>query len=309
MGAARWRDDDWSTRSTVNKSRPTTETFKSRTIDPSLDPRNFKIRESRDSVQNPKSTPLIVALDVTGSMGMLAHNIAKEGLGVIVGEVLKRKPIVDPHLMFMGIGDASPGYGSSNFVDQGPIQVTQFEADIRVLDQVEKIWIEGGGGGNDHESYDFPWLVAATRCVTDSWEVRRKKGYLFTVGDEMPPVTLTHAALQRFLGEGEGDITSRQSLEMAQKCWEVYHIVVAEGSYARSHDPRSVVAAWQNVLGQHVIRLDDHTKLAEVIVSALQVAEGDSFEEVVKSWSGGTSVVVRDAIKGLPSRTLPSERV
>lgn len=307
MGNSSWKPSDWTARSTVNSSRPASETFTSRTIDPALDPKNFTIRESRDSAANPKSTPLIVALDCTGSMGMLAHHIAKEGLGTLVGEVLHRKPITDPHFMFMGVGDAS--------CDRAPIQVTQFEADITILDQVEKIYLEGGGGGNDHESYDFPWLVAAARCKTDAWEKRGKKGYLFTVGDEMPPRILTHAALQRFMGEGEGDISARQSLEMAQRCWEVYHIVVAEGSYARP-DPMRVYAAWQGLLNQHVILLDDHTRLAEVIVSALQVAEGEQFEAVVKSWSEpATARIVRDAVKRLPPpkgsgrATLPSTSI
>jgi len=43
----------------------------------------------------PASTALIVALDVTGSMGMVADALARQGLGTMVEEVLRRKPITD----------------------------------------------------------------------------------------------------------------------------------------------------------------------------------------------------------------------
>lgn len=67
------------TRSTAHKTRD--EVFTSRRLDQSLDPKGVKIRESRDSADSPEATPIIVAVDVTGSMGMLAEAIARKGLG------------------------------------------------------------------------------------------------------------------------------------------------------------------------------------------------------------------------------------
>ena len=78
--------------------------------------------------------------------------------------------------MAMAIGDAE--------CDRAPLQVTQFEADIRLADQLRELWIEGGGGGNRGESYHLPWAFAAMRTSTDCFERRGRKGYLFTIGDE-----------------------------------------------------------------------------------------------------------------------------
>ena len=57
------------------------------------------------------------------------------------------------------------------------------------------------------------------------------------------------------------------------------------------------------MLGQRVIMLSDHTKLGEVIVSAIEVNEGAIADDVIGSWDGSTSLVVKDAISGLHPTT------
>jgi hypothetical protein len=177
--------------------------------------------------------------------------------------------------------------------------VTQFEADIRIAEQLEKIWLEHGGGGNSFESYNLPWYFAATRTAIDCFEKRGRKGYLFTVGDEQPPPALMAAHVQRVMGAGpQNGISTRDLLAMVSRTYNVFHVVVEEGSHARVHLPQ-VLEEWTDLLGQHVLRLGDHTKLAEVIVSAIQVSEGVDPDTVARSWSGSTAMVVRRAVGGL----------
>lgn len=73
-----------------------------------------------------------------------------------------------------------------------------FEADIRIARQLEKLWLEKGGGGNCCESYTLPWYFAALHTAIDWFEKRGQKGYLFTVGDELPTY-LPGTAITRFL--------------------------------------------------------------------------------------------------------------
>lgn len=274
------------TASTVGKK--TDDIYTARSINKNLDPKGAK-RESRDSADNPLSTPVIVALDVTGSMGMIADTIAREGLGVLFTSILDRKPITNPHVMFMGIGDAN--------CDQAPLQVSQFEADKRIIEQLTQLWLEHGGGGNNFESYNLPWYFAAMHTVHDSYEKRAKRGYLFTVGDEEAPKALTKEQIKNYLGDTvEKDVTPEEALEMAQRVYDVFHIVIKEGSHARSHFDR-VMDSWKPLLGQRVIALSDHTKLAETIVSAIEVAEGISASDSAARWGGATSSVIHEAIK------------
>jgi hypothetical protein len=260
-----------------------------------LDPKGIKVRESRDSDANPNSTPLIIALDVTGSMGRLANVLAQEGLGIVFSEILSRKPITDPHLMFMAVGDVD--------YDSAPLQVSQFEADDRIIPQLADIYVEGGGGGNHHESYNLPWYFAAMHTSTDAVEKRGKKGYLFTVGDEQPPTVLTRKAIEEFIGDTpERDFSNADLLQMAGRMYHIFHIMIAEGSHASAYGDR-VRSEWTALLGQRAVWLKDHTKLAEVIVSILQVNEGADKNAVAASWSGDTSLVVRDAITDLTTTT------
>lgn len=67
---------------------------------------------------------------------------------------------------------------------------------------------------------------------------------------------------------------------------------------SNSYDSQ-VNANWRNLLGERALPLADHKKLAELIVSTIQVNEGASVDDAVKSWSGDTSVVVARGLNGL----------
>lgn len=275
--------------STVGKS--TREIFTSKEIADTLNPLGVKLRESRDSADNPNATPLIVGIDVTGSMGMIAHTLAQKGLGTLFTGILDRKPIPDPHVMFMAFGDAN--------CDRAPLQVSQFEADNRIVEQLTQIWVEGGGGGNGFESENLPWYFAAMHTEHDSLLKRGKRGYLFTVGDEEAPGDLTRAQIKKFIGDDlEREMSTKEMLQLVQRSYDVFHVIVEEGSHARSYMDRTV-KSWTDLLGRHVIRLADHTKLAETIVSAIEVVEGADAGASAHGWGAGAAVIHR-AVENLP---------
>jgi hypothetical protein len=60
-----------------------------------------------------------------------------------------------------------------------------------------------------------------------------------------------------------------------------------------------VVDAWTKLLGQRALPLSDHTRMAEVIISAIEVMSGRASDTVSGSWSTSTALVVRHAIGGL----------
>lgn len=292
MGYSRWDASAYSTYAETAKvtlsaarsaglsdSAARQQVFSQNRIHANFDPKKVMIRESRDSDLNPNSVPIIIGVDVTGSMGLYAEKLAVEGLGRVIEMIIDSSPVSDPHIMVMGIGDVTS--------DEAPLQVSQFESDIRIAEQLKQIYLEGRGGGNSFESYDIPWYFAGTRTSTDCFEKRNKKGYIFTMGDEPPPPpTFTYSAsqLSSVFGSGEQHgISSKEMLELAQEKYNVFHIIVEEGSFAR-RSLQTVRDSWENLLGNRVIYLRNYNYMPEVIQSVIRVAEGEDVDEVISSW-------------------------
>lgn len=292
MGFKRWDPNDWTQYSNthVNNKATVGAIYTSTNMDASLDPKGTSMRESCDSAANPNSTAIIIGLDVTGSMGSVLNSMARVGLKTLAEEIYNRKPVSDPHIMFMGIGDVACG-------DEAPLQVTQFEADIRIAEQLTKIWLEEGGGGNGSESYALAWYSAGMHTRIDCFEKRNKKGFIFTVGDDGPTPHLTRSEIEKVFGyKVEKDLTSEELLTMASRQYEVYHLMLTEG---RRASDTTVINKWKNLLGERAIKLTDHTKMGEVIVSILQHAAGIDKATIQKSWDGSTGIVVSQALDGL----------
>lgn len=276
MGSSRWSSDDYtayaSTTGYVTAQRH--EVFRNEGLPKALDPRNIAIRESCDSVDNPNSTPIILALDVTGSMGSYAEMIAKEELPKLMGDILEQQVVSDPHLMFMGIDDV---HASA----RGPLQVSQFEADIRILEQLREIWLVSGGGGNRSESYDLAWYFAAHKTVIESYTKRGKKGFLFTFGDEEAPYeNLTEGDLRAVFDGQVQACTPAEALAAAKKMYHVFHVVIEQGSYFK-HDEQRVRDSWTKLMGNNVLFLKDFRDLSTVVTTTMRIAEGADIDEVV----------------------------
>lgn len=262
----------------------TNEIFTQRGIHESLDPKKILFRESRDSEANPNSRPIILGLDVTGSMGMIANEIANRELGNLMNDLIDKQTVADPHIMFMGIGDA--------YCDRAPLQVSQFEADIRIAEQLSLMYIEGGGGGNSFESYHIPWYFALNHTKIDSFEKRGVKGLLFTIGDEYPPDTLTVQEIAKTFGVSQAsEINIRDLYKNVSEKWDVFHLIVEQGSFARGRT-REVYNRWYNVIKNRAIRLTDYTKLSTVIRAVIEVNEGKLPEDVINDDPENRNVLV-----------------
>lgn len=292
MGTSRSTTQDWNTylNQTVRSKSSVGQVYASKNMPADLNPKNT-FREARDSDVNPESTPIIVGLDVTGSMSDILDAMARTGLEVMATEIYKRKPVSDPQIMCMGVGDA--------FTDQAPLQITQFESDITLIDQLTKIWLEQGGGGNGSEGYMLTWYYAAFFTKTDAWEKRGKKGFLFTIGDDGPTPFITREQIKEIFGvDPEFEkITAEQLYKIVSEKYEVFHLSTTR-SDCNSQANRAVVQ-WSEILGERSINLRDHSKMGEVITSLLQAFAGVDKKTIVDSWDGSTGLIVQEAIKGL----------
>ena len=218
----------------------------------SMNPNGISFRESRDSAVHPNSVPIILGLDVTGSMGHIPHELIKEGLPKLMGGIIQGG-VPDPALLFLGIGDHE--------CDGYPLQVGQFESGDEELDMwLTRTYIESGGGGNAGESYLLAWYFAAFHTRTDAFEKRNQKGLLFTVGDEPCLKTLPASAIREIMGTGQHTFTHTELLKEAQKKYEVFHISVLHSDQAVRADQ-----GWKDLLGQNCLSIEDYREVPNVI--------------------------------------------
>ena len=224
---------------------------------------------------------------MTGSMGHLLHTMADK-LGVTMGEIYKRNVVTDPQICFAAIDDYITSYNES-------LQVTQFESDIRIAEQMKELKFIQRGGGNGWESYILAWYFAARHTSCDAIK-KGRKGVIITMGDDGVQPKLTRAEIKEVFGDTVAeDIDTKELLSEINKNWEVFHLNIVEGgSYSKRLEEE-----WNELIGSHSITVDDVTKIPEVIVSILQALRGDSLDKIASSWDGSTSVVVKDALKNL----------
>lgn len=251
MGGGFYSFDRAQSRSANYQTRSREEIFSNRAIDPLMVIKN-KVRESCDSEEHPNSYPIIIGLDVTGSMGQVPENLIKEAFPEIMKTIME-KGVEHAQICFVGIGD--------HYSDDAPIQVGQFETSDELTEKwLKAIYIEGGGGGNNGESYQLAWYFAAYHTKIDSFEKRGIKGTLITIGDEPCHASISGKMLKELFGEGESEALTTNLLEAAQKKWDVYHINVNDWTSDNYGSPRK----WRELIGSDRLALSESMESKEI---------------------------------------------
>jgi uncharacterized protein YfaP (DUF2135 family) len=183
------------------------------TIHAALDPLG-----KRREVNN--ATPIVVALDVTRSRGD-DTKLVYEKLPALMGQIELHGYIDNPGISFCAIGDAT--------CDRAPLQGGQFEADNRLDQVLERVWIEEGGGGTGRESYELAaYFYSRTNCVRLAKGIG-KKGYFFFVGDEGFYPEIDRDQVRRLIGDELPDgMTSAEAFRLLQEKFHTFLLYPAK---------------------------------------------------------------------------------
>jgi hypothetical protein len=286
MGGGSYRSEDWAR---LKRSRNISagashdQIFKATTIDAKFDPKYIAKREALDSEEHPDSTPIIIGLDVTGSMGYLASEIANNALNETMMKLYSVKPVNDPQLMFAAVGDVK---------DDAPLQVTQFESDVRIGEQLLALWLELSGYDSP-EDYELLWYFASRHTKTDCFDKRGKKGILFTIGDADVHTEVKSDMIKRIFDDKSGDMATSEILKEASEKYEIFHIHIDKGNTM----PKEI----RNLLPGRVIKIgkDDINLIPEVIIGALRMINGEKLEDVLKDVTDLSRPIVKNSLAGI----------
>ena len=275
MGRGSYRASDWMALKTSRKlSGDTTEVqmFESRVAEASIRSDMIGMRECFDNEDSPESTPVIVGFDVTASMGYLAKEIATNSLNNMISKILSNKAVSDPQVLCAAIGDVKS--------DRFPLQVTQFESDIRMVRELLTLCLEGGGGGNGGESYNLLWYFASRHTVTDNYNKRKKRGILFTIGDDRCHAELTRAEISHaFRDNVPYNISNEELIREVSSRYDIFHLYIENDTAV----DREVFSYWNDLIpGRFApINKKDISLLSDLMVAIMQLNSGRSHNEVL----------------------------
>lgn len=277
MGSGSWSDKDFVTYScslgrtvdlatgSVTGTYSNQEIFRATKISEDLNPYKA-VRECRDTIEHPNTVPVILALDVTGSLGDTAVEVAKT-LNVVITELYKS--VKDLEIMIMGIGDMA--------YDHSPLQVSQFESDIRIAEQLDKLYFEFGGGGNEYESYSLAWYFALNHTKIDAIEKRGKKAIIITMGDEkLNPYIPKRGYRSSFvedLGDTlQDDVSTKDLYTDVKDKFDCYHIHVDHKENYGGYSFDNVKDSYINIIGEDHLYHADINSISSVITNIVTMA-------------------------------------
>lgn len=266
----------------VTTGRVNGHEFTSRRLDESLDPSKFEVRECVNSEEHPNTIPVILALDVTGSMGEACRETA-EALNVIITNLYEKYK--DIEFCVMGIGDLE--------CDYAPIQMSQFESDVRIAQALDKIYMEHGGGGNRYESYTAAWYVGLKKTKLDCFDKQGRKGIIITMGDEPLNPVLRKSELNEVANVHEQDDVKTENL-YAEACekFDIFHIAVDDDDDMYRHYKKDIEGSFGQLLGDRY-KVSTINQLAPTIESciseSIQGNQGTSLTGIILGESGEIS--------------------
>jgi hypothetical protein len=266
MGSGRWSTDVYDAATRMRAATGTSAFVHTdggaREVHDALNPFGMGMRESRDSDEHPQSLAIAVLFDVTGSMRTVPR-VLQTKLPSLLGLLLRKGYVADPHIMFGAIGDAT--------CDRAPLQIGQFESDNRMDDDLGRILLEGGGGGQQTESYELAMYFMARHTSIDCFDKRGRRGYLFIIGDELAYRRVKRNEVRHVIGDDLAeDISTEAILAELKRRYHVYYILPAGSSYVGD---ATTTEYWRNLLGQNFIELDDLDAVCETIALTIGLGE------------------------------------
>jgi len=229
--------------------------------------------------------PLVILCDVTGSMGEWPATIfSKLPYLELEGQEYLGK---DMEIAWGAIGDAQCG-------DRYPFQMRKFTKGTELKDELQKLVIEGGGGGGMRESYE----LAALYCARNVNMPNAISPICIIIGDEGFYDIVNKEDAKKFsFASLQSRMTGKEVFEELQRKFSVYLIrkpygrVVkkTDGSYdfssfgdGMSANDRTIYKQWQEILGpDRIVMLPEAGRVVDVIfgILAKETDRVDYFKE------------------------------
>ena len=195
------------------------------------------------NIQSDSEDPVIVAVDVTGSMSAWPGEIF-DRLPLFYQTLAKHRPGME--IAFAAIGDAT--------IDGYPLQITDFAKEPKDLEKkLKALGCEGGGGGHITESYELFGYYMMHHCKTP----KAKSPFLLIYGDEAFYDNVEPKQVKHYIGDDlESSVNSTELWKGLMQKYELYHLHKLYGSGGEKSTDSQIIDIWRKAIGrQRVIEL------------------------------------------------------
>jgi len=217
---------------------------------------NEKIIDPHKHIRSESHNPLIIAVDVTGSMAGWPFEIF-DRLPLLYNTLSQYRD--DLEICFAAIGDAA--------VDDWPLQVTSFASSFDLEQQLAALYGEGGGG-DAPESYGLFAQWVNTHIEVPKIE---EPPFLILFGDVSMHPTVPQTQVSHYLGDQlSHDVDSLKAWQQLSETWNVWFLRRPTG---KSGD--SVDLQWgQAIGGQKILRIQDEQRAVDYAMGIIARAWG-----------------------------------
>ncbi len=206
------------------------------------------------------AAPVVYAFDVTGSMGNLPR-IIYDKMPLIAGQIVECGYLQDPAMSLAAVGDI--------LSDRAPIQVAEFSEVRKLDDWLQRIWLEGNGGGQAQESYEYTAYYYARMCDLTG----AVTPFFLITGDEGFRETLYGSDLARHFGGTHENIEASAVFAELKKKF-LGNVFLVRRRYNGTQD-RAIASQWEKALGpEYVVPLGSDQAIADVTLGVFALRTG-----------------------------------
>ncbi len=205
---------------------------------------NEKIIDPKKHIRSESKNPIIVAVDVTGSMASWPAEIF-DRLPLMFNTLSQYRP--DVEICFAAIGDAA--------VDHWPLQVTTFASGFDLEQLLGSIYGEGGGG-DAPESYGLfaNWVNQHVEAPN-----AEEMPFLIVFGDITMHKTVPAGQIGHYLGDKTQDADAIAEWQQVARKWNTWFLRRPTGQPGDQVDQQ-----WSEAIGaQKIIRIEDEQRAVD----------------------------------------------
>lgn len=269
------------------------------------------MKANRKILESKTKTPIIIVLDVTGSNIQFAR-LVYDKMPMFYGQIEQKGYLEDFDIAFCAVGDA--------YTDNYPMQISNFAKGIELDTWLEKIVLEGAGGGQEKESYELMayYLYKNTKFAENSEPI------ILFLGDEMPYNSVNASQAKEIGLDCEEGCNNPFELLRRKVNDNVFMLL---NKYSNTGFKDYITSCWEDLLApEHVIKINEEKSIIDLMLGIISMLSSkrtlDTYkidmldrgqttqriENVSKSLKNLSTSLVPVKIDGTITRTSSSQR-